>query len=70
MVGIGYGWNEDEMESHGVDPRRRRALVREKMLAIQALWSKDVADFDGRVRALRAELAVAEAGAAAAPARS
>jgi len=47
VVGIGYGWNEDEMESHGVDPRRRRAIVREKMLAIQALWGKDVADFDG-----------------------
>jgi len=47
VLGIGYGWNEDEMESHGVDPRRRRALVREKMLAMQALWSKDVADFDG-----------------------
>jgi probable F420-dependent oxidoreductase len=47
VVGIGYGWNEDEMESHGVDPRRRRALVREKMLAMQALWSKDVADFEG-----------------------
>lgn len=47
VVGIGYGWNEDEMESHGVDPRRRRALVREKMLAIQKLWSEEVADFDG-----------------------
>jgi probable F420-dependent oxidoreductase len=47
VVGIGYGWNEDEMESHGVDPRRRRAMVREKMLAVQALWAKEVADFDG-----------------------
>jgi len=47
VVGIGYGWNEDEMESHGVDPRRRRAIVREKMLAVQALWAKEVADFDG-----------------------
>jgi probable F420-dependent oxidoreductase len=47
VVGIGYGWNEDEMESHGVDPRRRRALVREKMLAMQALWSKEVASFEG-----------------------
>jgi alkanesulfonate monooxygenase SsuD/methylene tetrahydromethanopterin reductase-like flavin-dependent oxidoreductase (luciferase family) len=35
------------MESHGVDPRRRRALVREKMLAIQKLWSDEVASFDG-----------------------
>jgi len=47
VVGIGYGWNEEEMESHGVDPRRRRGIVREKMLAIQALWAKEVAEFDG-----------------------
>ena len=47
VVGIGYGWNEDEMESHGVDPRRRRKIVREKMLAVQALWAKEVADFEG-----------------------
>jgi probable F420-dependent oxidoreductase len=47
VVGIGYGWNEDEMESHGVDPRRRRARVREHMLAIQKLWSEEVASFDG-----------------------
>lgn len=47
VLGIGYGWNEDEMESHGVDPRRRRARVREVMLAMQALWSKEVASFEG-----------------------
>jgi len=47
VVGIGYGWNEDEMESHGVDPRRRRAITREKMLAMQALWANEVAEFDG-----------------------
>jgi probable F420-dependent oxidoreductase len=47
VLGIGYGWNEDEMESHGVDPRRRRKLVREKMLAMQALWSREVAEFHG-----------------------
>ena len=35
------------MESHGVDPRRRRAIVREKMLAIQALWAQEIAEFDG-----------------------
>ncbi len=46
-LGIGYGWNEDEMESHGIDPRRRRARVREVMLAMQALWSNEVASFHG-----------------------
>jgi len=49
VVGIGFGWNEDEMESHGVDPRRRRARVREVMLAMEALWSNDVASFDGEL---------------------
>lgn len=47
VVGIGYGWNREEMESHGVDPRRRRAIVREKMLAMEALWAEDVAAFEG-----------------------
>jgi probable F420-dependent oxidoreductase len=47
VFGIGYGWNREEMEDHGVDPRTRRALVREKVLAMQALWSRDVAGFAG-----------------------
>ena len=47
VFGIGYGWNHEEMENHGIDVRRRRALVREKMLAMQELWSKEVAGFEG-----------------------
>ena len=47
VLGIGYGWNREEMESHGIDVKRRRALVREKMLAMQELWSKEVAEFRG-----------------------
>jgi probable F420-dependent oxidoreductase len=47
VVGIGYGWNHEEMENHGIDVRRRRALVREKMLAMQALWSQEVAGYAG-----------------------
>lgn len=47
VLGIGYGWNHEEMENHGIDVRRRRALVREKMLAMQALWSQDEAEFHG-----------------------
>jgi probable F420-dependent oxidoreductase len=47
VLGIGYGWNHEEMENHGVDPKRRRAHVREVMLAMQALWSEDVASFQG-----------------------
>ena len=47
VLGIGYGWNHEEMENHGIDVKRRRALVREKMLAMQALWSNEVAEFHG-----------------------
>ena len=47
VLGIGYGWNLEEMENHGIDVRRRRALVREKMLLMQALWSQEVAFFKG-----------------------
>ena len=46
-LGIGYGWNVEEMESHGIDVKRRRARVREFMLAMQALWSQEVAEFRG-----------------------
>ena len=47
VLGVGYGWNKEEMESHGIDTKRRRARVREVMLAMQALWSQEVAEFRG-----------------------
>jgi probable F420-dependent oxidoreductase len=46
-LGIGFGWNVDEMESHGVDPARRRDVVREHVLTMRALWTDDVAEFHG-----------------------
>ena len=46
-LGIGFGWNIDEMESHGIDPTRRRALVREHILTMRSLWTDDVAEFHG-----------------------
>jgi probable F420-dependent oxidoreductase len=47
VLGIGYGWNHEEMENHGIDVKRRRALVREHMLAMEALWENEVAAFAG-----------------------
>ena len=49
VFGIGYGWNREEMASHGVDFRQRRALVREKVLAIEALWANEAAEFHGEL---------------------
>ena len=45
--GVGFGWNAEEMESHGVEYRTRRAHTREHVLAMQALWSEETALFDG-----------------------
>jgi probable F420-dependent oxidoreductase len=47
VLGIGFGWNREEMASHGVDFRQRRALAREKMLAIERLWADETASFTG-----------------------
>ena len=45
--GVGYGWNVEEMETHGVEFGTRRAQVREHVLAMQALWHHDEAAFAG-----------------------
>jgi probable F420-dependent oxidoreductase len=45
--GIGFGWNREEMEHHGVAFATRRDLARENMLAVKELWTKDAASFDG-----------------------
>lgn len=46
-IGVGFGWNEEEIADHGVDYRGRRAVAREHVLAMQALWHDDEASFDG-----------------------
>lgn len=46
-LGTGFGWNADEMEDHGVEYRTRRDHAREHVLAMQALWRDDVAEFHG-----------------------
>jgi probable F420-dependent oxidoreductase len=47
VFGVGFGWNEDELEDHGVDMRRRRDVAREHVLAMQRLWADDEATFAG-----------------------
>ncbi|MHB8665092.1 MAG: LLM class F420-dependent oxidoreductase [Acidimicrobiales bacterium] len=47
VLGVGFGWNREEMEDHGVRFETRRAMVREHVLAMQALWADDEAAFDG-----------------------
>ncbi len=46
-LGVGFGWNADEMEDHGVAHPDRRAVTREHLLAMTALWNDEVAEFHG-----------------------
>jgi probable F420-dependent oxidoreductase len=45
--GVGYGWNKEEMTHHGVAYKDRRALMREKILMMKALWTEEEASFEG-----------------------
>lgn len=47
VFGIGYGWNREEMADHGVAFADRRDVVREKMLAMRELWSRERAGYRG-----------------------
>ena len=47
VLGIGFGWNRVEVADHGVAFGDRRAVVRERMLCMQSLWSDEKAEFHG-----------------------
>jgi probable F420-dependent oxidoreductase len=44
---VGHGWNLAEVRNHGVDPRQRYDVVRERMLAMREIWRNDEAEFHG-----------------------
>jgi probable F420-dependent oxidoreductase len=48
-LGIGFGWNKEEMSDHGVAFTERRDVVREYVEAMSALWrDDDVSSYDGK----------------------
>lgn len=47
--GIGGGWNVDEMENHGARYDKRFKLLRERVLAMKEIWTKDEAEFHGEL---------------------
>lgn len=46
-LGVGFGWNTDELADHGIPPARRRTALREYLAAMEALWSQDEASYEG-----------------------
>src|SRR6476660_2482849 len=47
--GIGGGWNVEEMENHGANYKTRFKLMRERILAMKALWTEDEAEYHGEM---------------------
>src|SRR5262245_20119598 len=47
-VGAGFGWNTDELADHGVPAKFRYTALREYVEAMRALWTSDVAAYEGR----------------------
>ncbi|MCU1489935.1 MAG: N5,N10-methylenetetrahydromethanopterin reductase-related protein [Acidimicrobiaceae bacterium] len=45
--GVGAGWNREEMANHGTDPRRRMAILRERVEAMKAIWTQEEASYQG-----------------------
>ena len=49
LFGIGGGWNVEEMENHGTDFKTRFKKLREQVLAIREIWTKEAAEFHGEM---------------------
>ena len=48
IFGVGVGWNREEMENHGTDPRTRGKLTDERIRAMIEMWTKEDPEFHGR----------------------
>ncbi len=49
IFGLGGGWNVEEMENHGARYETRFKLLRERVLAMKAIWTEDAAAFHGEM---------------------
>ena len=47
IFGIGAGWNKPEVENHGTDFDKRWLILRERILAMKAIWTEDEPEFHG-----------------------
>jgi probable F420-dependent oxidoreductase len=47
LFGIGGGWNAEEMENHGTPFKARWKVLRERVLAMKAIWTQKEPEFHG-----------------------
>jgi probable F420-dependent oxidoreductase len=46
-LGVGFGWNREELESHGKSFTDRREIAREYVELMRALWTQEEAEYHG-----------------------
>lgn len=46
-LGVGFGWNGEELENHGVEFASRWDHTREAAAAVRSVWRDEVAEFNG-----------------------
>ncbi|MEO3830020.1 LLM class F420-dependent oxidoreductase [Actinomadura sp. B10D3] len=47
LFGVAAGWNREELLNHGTDPRRRLAVLADRVRAMRAIWTQEVASYEG-----------------------
>jgi probable F420-dependent oxidoreductase len=47
LFGIGSGWNREEMQNHGTDPRKRMKVMRGRVEAMKEIWTQEEASYSG-----------------------
>jgi probable F420-dependent oxidoreductase len=47
LLGLGAGWNREEMENHGTEYATRFRKLEEQMIALREIWTKEEASFHG-----------------------
>jgi probable F420-dependent oxidoreductase len=47
LFGVGSGWNAEEMADHGTPFKTRHKIARERIEAMQAIWTQDKAEYHG-----------------------
>ena len=48
LFGVGSGWNEDEIADHGTEFKSRHEVLRERIDAMKAIWTRSKPEYQGK----------------------
>jgi probable F420-dependent oxidoreductase len=53
LLGVGWGWHREEFEAQGFPANVRARVMEEKLAIMKALWTEEVASYEGKFVALK-----------------